>query len=493
MYALEDDPEPGQRTASVPADGEGRAITENSRKLLQAASAPADSKSRTLTEASHKLLRTELKWKYRKIVKEATASGENEQADAAKKTAEALNQTRSKMDPRTKRDIEAGHSVRMAKKKEKSRLRALAHRRATAPARAQERVKAERAWHEDHDKPDTGEHYVNPFAPAGPQVAAPLSKDEKKSHRLETQQDEDEVMEKPIIRNWEKPRWMRRNTEEAKAKHKKKSKARKKEKEATPPWRRAASAHVRVECVDAGHGPEEPKEEGESALPPWHRAASAHAEESHAEDRPWHRAASAHAEEGHADGEPKVLKLCWRYSKGQCKFGDACPYMHGFYAQSKKRARPPQGGGLIASMEGKGSAPRTQKPRLDLTVDSGSAVHALPRDAASQYPTEKGEQREFRAASGHSVSALGKRTPKFTFQNRTSGNIEFTVMDVSKPLLSVAKIVSKGYRVVFDDGGDGSYILNKKTGEWKRIYERHGVYVLPAWLEEPTFGGQAQP
>jgi hypothetical protein len=66
--------------------------------------------------------------------------------------------------------------------------------------------------------------------------------------------------------------------------------------------------------------------------------------------------------------------------------------------------------------------------------------------------------------------------------NGSRTSMRFTVMDVRRPIASVSRMVRSGHKVVFDDL---SYIQNKTTGEKIRIFERNGVYTLPAWLEEP--------
>ena len=54
------------------------------------------------------------------------------------------------------------------------------------------------------------------------------------------------------------------------------------------------------------------------------------------------------------------------------------------------------------------------------------------------------------------------------------------VTDVSKALLSVSKLVSKGCRVVFDE--DSSFIENKSSGDWVPLEQRNGMYVLGMWV-----------
>ena len=116
--------------------------------------------------------------------------------------------------------------------------------------------------------------------------------------------------------------------------------------------------------------------------------------------------------------------------------------------------------------------------RLDLVVDNGSAAHAIPREAAAQWPTTQGEAKTYRAASGHPVPNLGQRAPVLQFQNRSQAPVQFEVMDVSRPLLSVSRLVAKGYKVSFDEGDGGSWTQQKSIGKWFRFYERGGVHVL---------------
>ena len=54
------------------------------------------------------------------------------------------------------------------------------------------------------------------------------------------------------------------------------------------------------------------------------------------------------------------------------------------------------------------------------------------------------------------------------------------VTDVNKALLSVSKIVSKGCRVVFDEGN--RYLENKLAGDWIPMEERNGMYFLKMWI-----------
>ena len=59
-----------------------------------------------------------------------------------------------KMNPRTRRDIEAGRPVFLAQLKERKRNRAAEHRRSRGAVRAQDRIQKEKDWHRAFDDPE---------------------------------------------------------------------------------------------------------------------------------------------------------------------------------------------------------------------------------------------------------------------------------------------------------------------------------------------------
>ena len=184
-------------------------------------------------------------------------------------------------------------------------------------------------------------------------------------------------------------------------------------------------------------------------------------------------------------------KFCFRFQKDGCKLGDECPYLHEIKSAPSKASapKPPGSSGDLFPLTA--SSVRSSQERLDLTVDSGAAVSAIPRDAAKSFPTvQDKEPKNYTSASGHAVPTLGSKRTVLRFQSGKTGAVEFDVMDVPKPLLSVSKVLQKGYWVIFDT--DCSYIENKVTGEWFKLYERGGVFVLPSWLCYPNEGQAAK-
>ena len=130
--------------------------------------------------------------------------------------------------------------------------------------------------------------------------------------------------------------------------------------------------------------------------------------------------------------------------------------------------------------------------RIDMTLDSGAAICAMPPDCAVGVPLIPLENpKEYTAANGEPIVEKGIRTPNLEFSNGDVGQIPFRVMDVNKTLLAVSACVKAKNRVVFQpDEFGGCYVetLTKDTpplkpkGRAKRVFERNGVYKLQAWV-----------
>ena len=56
----------------------------------------------------------------------------------------------------------------------------------------------------------------------------------------------------------------------------------------------------------------------------------------------------------------------------------------------------------------------------------------------------------------------------------------FQAAPVDRALGSVKRMCSSGHMVVFDD--DGSYVLNKMTGEVNLLREERGKYIKDLWV-----------
>ena len=91
-------------------------------------------------------------------------------------------------------------------------------------------------------------------------------------------------------------------------------------------------------------------------------------------------------------------------------------------------------------------------------------------------------------AAGQPILNEGERTLAMITGDAQMRKMTFQVAKTTKALASVSKIVGNGNVVVFDV--DGSYILNKQSGEVTWLREENGVYLLdvqvapPGWTPE---------
>ena len=60
----------------------------------------------------------------------------------------------------------------------------------------------------------------------------------------------------------------------------------------------------------------------------------------------------------------------------------------------------------------------------------------------------------------------------------------FQVAPVAKLLGSVLRICEAGHMVVFDS--EGSYIVNKQTGEFNWLRNENGNFILNVWVPPPA-------
>jgi len=144
----------------------------------------------------------------------------------------------------------------------------------------------------------------------------------------------------------------------------------------------------------------------------------------------------------------------------------------------KKRAQGVKEGPLeINVVEGEHGVKAKRKGKV--TIDSGAEVSIWPASHVAWKnvkPTRESERGVgFVAANGARMNNYGGTQIMFKKDGKVKG-MNFEVTDCKKPLASVAKIVDKGNRVVFDE--DESYIYNKKTGEKIMLERERGTFVM---------------
>ena len=92
---------------------------------------------------------------------------------------------------------------------------------------------------------------------------------------------------------------------------------------------------------------------------------------------------------------------------------------------------------------------------------------------------------QYEVANGVKLPNLGEKRFIGTTREGIQRKLAAQVCNVNKGLLSVMKVVRAGNTVVFDS--DGSYIQDKKTGEYMNLVERIGLYMLRMWTKGSSF------
>ena len=133
--------------------------------------------------------------------------------------------------------------------------------------------------------------------------------------------------------------------------------------------------------------------------------------------------------------------------------------------------------------------------RISMAVDSGACDSVADPEQMPCTVNETPASRSganFASATGEPIPNLGEMKLPLMMREGTCRSMKVTAAPVTKPLASVKKICQAGHRVVFDD--DGSYIVNKTTGEVNLLREEEGNYMLDMWImpstPESTFHGR---
>ena len=86
----------------------------------------------------------------------------------------------------------------------------------------------------------------------------------------------------------------------------------------------------------------------------------------------------------------------------------------------------------------------------------------------------------YASATGDPIPNLGEQVLPLLTQEGSLRSMTFQAAPVDRALGSVKKMCRSGHRVVFDD--DGSYVLNKTSGEVNWLREENGNYMLDTWV-----------
>lgn len=134
----------------------------------------------------------------------------------------------------------------------------------------------------------------------------------------------------------------------------------------------------------------------------------------------------------------------------------------------------------------KGEIKEGEWERVDFAVDSGASETVMPphvlRDIAVEPSDASRRGVLYEVANGERIPNMGERN--FQAETHFEGiqrKIKAQVCQVSKPLLSVAKLVRAGNTVVF--APEGSFVHDPISGESMQLQEASGMYTLSLWTK----------
>ena len=98
----------------------------------------------------------------------------------------------------------------------------------------------------------------------------------------------------------------------------------------------------------------------------------------------------------------------------------------------------------------------------------------------------------FRAAGGAEIPNLGMKALTAMTEEGHKRGMKWTVCDVRRPLISVAKVVEAGNDVFLES--KNPRIVNLKTKQVTKLKKKGGVYVLDLWVhaDEKSAGMKAK-
>ena len=159
-------------------------------------------------------------------------------------------------------------------------------------------------------------------------------------------------------------------------------------------------------------------------------------------------------------------------------------------AEDKRKARginclyPEKVGTPSGALFGAWRAEESGWTRVEVVMDSGAAECVCPKTMAPHFPIIDTQASlagvYYTSANGGKISNLGQQTIPVAFENGIKCQAVFQVAEVSRPLMSVAKICELGNRVMF--GAGGGLIMNLNSGEVTPFEKKDGVYIFTLWI-----------
>ena len=120
-------------------------------------------------------------------------------------------------------------------------------------------------------------------------------------------------------------------------------------------------------------------------------------------------------------------------------------------------------------------------------VDSGATVPVAPASIGRGYETRQGDAAKagvtYAQADGTELPNLGEKVMAVVTQEGTLRGYCTQLADIIHALQSVRALTKSNHSVMFD--ADGSFVMNKLTGEYNIIDDDGVNYLMKQWIVPP--------
>ena len=122
-----------------------------------------------------------------------------------------------------------------------------------------------------------------------------------------------------------------------------------------------------------------------------------------------------------------------------------------------------------------------------ILMDSATFVHVCPPSFASHVAIEAGGVLTAQAANGAPVPGLGRKEVRFVLYGGLELQVEFIVMQVTKVILSIGLLASRGYSLRIDS----QEACMSKDSYQDRLLRNGALFFLPVRFQHEGAGWSA--
>ena len=120
--------------------------------------------------------------------------------------------------------------------------------------------------------------------------------------------------------------------------------------------------------------------------------------------------------------------------------------------------------------------------KIEVLMDSGANDSFIPAGTFTDYPIRRTANTgsRYNTANGGEITTLGEKVLCTKTEEGERLNFKFNVGDkVNKAIAAVSRLSEQNHRIVFDDCGEGSFMIDNETGKRHNMRKKeNGDYVI---------------